>query len=171
METNIIFAFILTIIAGLATGIGSIISLVVKKDNAKFLSISLGFSAGVMIDVSLVDILAKAQASLVTSLGLKTGSMVAIIAFFSGMLIIGLIDKLIPENNNPHEFMWNHEQDQTKSKLYKTGIFTALAVGIHNFPEGLATFVAALEDPAIAIPVVFAIAIHNIPAYPNFSSF
>ncbi len=163
MDGNILLAFSFTLIAGLATGIGSIIALVVKRDNTKFLSISLGFSAGVMIYVSLMEILPKASDTLAIEYGLKNGSVIALIAFFGGMLFIGLIDKLIPEMQNPHEFYWNDEGNTNKGDLYKTGIFTALAVGIHNFPEGLATFVAALEDPKLAVPIVFAIAIHNIP--------
>ncbi len=160
MGSNVLIAFLMTLIAGLATSIGSLISITVKRDNTKFLSVSLGFSAGVMIYVSLVEIFQKSNDILITELGLKQGSIINVVAFFSGMLIIALIDKLIPEESNPHEFNYNND---SKSKLYKTGIFTALAVGIHNFPEGLATFVAALTDPNLAIPIVFAIAIHNIP--------
>ncbi len=159
---NVIVAFAMTLFAGLATGIGSLIALLFKRTNEKFLSISLGFSAGVMIYVSFVEIYFKAQYKLIASLGDRAGMMATILAFFFGMLLIGVIDNLIPEQINPHEF----KDDGTvkdRAKLYKMGIFTALAVAIHNFPEGLATFVSALEDPALAIPIVFAIAIHNIP--------
>ncbi|MDR2886505.1 MAG: zinc transporter ZupT [Bacteroidales bacterium] len=135
----------------------------------KFLATSLGFSAGVMIYVSMVEIFSKAKISLIVSFGEKTGTLLTIVGFISGMLLIGLIDKFIPEDKNPHEVHdissaeKNGKNNVSKTKLMRTGIFTAFAIGIHNFPEGLATFVSALQDPAVAIPIVVAIAIHNIP--------
>jgi zinc transporter, ZIP family len=165
---NILFAFGLTLFAGLATGVGSALAFFTKKTNTKFLSISLGFSAGVMIYVSMIEIFFKAKDSLVKELGLRGGSWLTVIAFFFGMLLIALIDKIIPSGENPHDMykVENIEKDKNaaaNSKLLRTGLFTALAVGIHNFPEGLATFVSALQQPSIAIPIAVAIAIHNIP--------
>lgn len=166
MDNNVVFAFLLTLFAGLSTGFGSLLALFAKKTNPKFLSFSLGFSAGVMIYVSMVEILEKSKDALVTEYGLKTGSWASVISFFAGIAVIGIIDKLVPEEDNPHEF--HHEGEQKcvpceKSKLLRSGMFTALAIAIHNFPEGIATFVAALSDTTIAIPVAVAIAIHNIP--------
>lgn len=164
---NIMFAFSLTLFAGLCTGIGSILAFFTKKTNTKFLSISLGFSAGVMIYVSMIEIFFKAKDSLIKELGVKSGSWMTVIAFFSGMLIIAIIDKLIPSQENPHEIYKVEEINENKgnssSKLLRMGLFTALAIGIHNFPEGLATFISALKEPSIAIPIAVAIAIHNIP--------
>jgi ZIP family zinc transporter len=164
---NILFAFGLTLFAGLSTGIGSAIAFFAKKTNTKFLAISLGFSAGVMIYVSMVEIFVKAKETLVAELGLKTGSWATVGAFFGGMLVMAFIDNMIPSEENPHEMykVENIEIQKEKSdeKLLRTGIFTALAVGIHNFPEGLATFISALQEPSIAIPITVAIAIHNIP--------
>ncbi len=164
---NLIFAFAITLFAGLSTGIGSALAFFTKKTNTKFLSISLGFSAGVMIYVSLIEIFVKAKDSLTAELGIKLGSWITVIAFFGGMLLIAVIDKLIPSAENPHEI--HKVEDLTdsnvknNSKLLRMGLFTALAVGIHNFPEGLATFISALQEPSIAIPIAVAIAIHNIP--------
>ena len=164
---NILFAFGLTLFAGLSTGIGSALAFFTKKTNTKFLAISLGFSAGVMIYVSMVEILVKAKDSLVAELGLKTGSWITTAAFFGGMLLIAIIDKAIPNEENPHEMYKVEDIKETNvqsdEKLMRTGLFTALAVGIHNFPEGLATFISALQEPTIAIPITVAIAIHNIP--------
>ena len=163
---RIAFAFLLTLFAGLSTGIGSAIAFFAKRTNTKFLSISLGFSAGVMIYVSMVEIYFKAQASLISSLGERLGSWVNVLSFFGGMLLIALIDKFIPSAENPHEIRGVEDlniKEPSKDSLMRMGLFTALAVGIHNFPEGLATFVSALQDPKIAIPVAVAIAIHNIP--------
>lgn len=167
---NLFLAFALTLFAGLSTGVGSAIAFFAKKTNTKFLSISLGFSAGVMIYVSMIEIFAKAQQSLSHVLGDKLGSWITVISFFGGMFLIAIIDKLIPSGENPHEVqkIENMESDdiakeQQSKKLLRMGLFTALAIGIHNFPEGLATFISALQQPSIAIPITIAIAIHNIP--------
>jgi zinc transporter, ZIP family len=163
---RIAFAFLLTLFAGLSTGIGSAIAFFAKRTNTKFLSVSLGFSAGVMIYVSMVEIYFKAQESLIGSLGERLGSWVNVLSFFGGMVLIALIDKFIPSAENPHEIRGVEDLDikePSKDSLMRMGLFTALAVGIHNFPEGLATFVSALQDPKIAIPIAVAIAIHNIP--------
>lgn len=179
---NVLFAFLLTLFAGLSTGIGSALAFFTKKSNNKFLSLSLGFSAGVMIYVSMVEIFFKAKEALVAEQGLKAGSWITVASFFGGMFLIAIIDKLIPSGENPHEmhtieeindtdstdnhhlkFKEKHDEAQKKNKLLRMGLFTALAIGIHNFPEGLATFVAALQEPSIAIPIAVAIALHNIP--------
>lgn len=165
MEGNIWLAFGLTALAGLSTGIGSAIAFFARKTNAKFLSVSLGLSAGVMIYVSMVEIFVKAKDALQAAMGQRPGYIATVIAFFAGMLLIGLIDRLIPQGENPHEIqkMTDKPKEGDKSKLMRTGLFTALAIAIHNFPEGLATFVSALQEPSLAIPIVVAIAIHNIP--------
>jgi zinc transporter, ZIP family len=165
---NIVFAFVLTLIAGLSTGIGSCIAFFSKKTNNKFLSVSLGFSAGVMIYVSMIEIFAQAQEKLIGIYGEKSGTGLTAISFFYGIFLILIIDRLIPNDSNPHEIhdieTINDRDISIKEKrLMRTGVFTALAIGIHNFPEGLATFVSALQDPKIAIPIVVAIAMHNIP--------
>ncbi len=163
---NVLLAFGLTVFAGLSTGIGSAIAFFSKKTNTKFLAVSLGFSAGVMIYVSMIEIFFKAKDALTAELGLKAGSWATVAAFFGGILLIALIDKLIPKEKNPHHITMVENMPDKKpahAKLLRMGLFTALAVGIHNFPEGLATFISALQAPSIAIPIVIAIAIHNIP--------
>lgn len=163
---NVLFALGLTVFAGMATGIGSLMSLMSKKFNPRFLAGSLGFSAGVMIYVSLVEIFTKAKDSLVEAHGDKTGNIYTVIAFFSGIALIALIDKLIPSFENPHEIKNIEEKNisaTNSKKLLRMGLFSALAVAIHNFPEGLATFMGALTDPTLGISIAVAIAIHNIP--------
>jgi ZIP family zinc transporter len=166
---EILFAFSLTLFAGLATGIGSILAFFTKRTNTKFLAVSLGFSAGVMIYVSLVEIFVKAKDSLEIVLGGKMGYWATLAGFFGGILFIAIIDKMIPTFENPHEMRFVEEVEtgqkakQDYKTLHRTGIFTAIAIAIHNFPEGLATFMAALQDPKIGIPIAIAIAIHNIP--------
>jgi len=164
---TIAFAFALTLFAGLSTGIGSALAFFAKRTNTKFLSISLGFSAGVMIYVSFIEILGKARIELVSELGNRGGNWATVSAFFGGIIIIALIDKLIPSIENPHEIRkveeMENEGSKKDSKLMRMGLFTALAIAIHNFPEGLATFTAALSDPNLGIAIAVAIAIHNIP--------
>ncbi len=166
MHENLAIAFLFTLIAGMSTMIGSCIAFLADNTNKKFLSFSLGFSAGIMIYVSMIEIFPEAQEILVAELGKQQGAWVTVIAFFAGMLMIALIDKLIPDEENPHELTIiddTEHQEAKRKNLMRTGIFTALAITIHNFPEGLATFVSALREPELAIPIVFAIALHNIP--------
>ena len=174
MNDNFWWAFSLSVIAGLSTSIGSIIAIFAKRTDKYWLSVSMGFSAGVRIYVSFVDIFPKAQEYLTAELGQANGIWITLATFFGGMLLIGIIDKLIPSHENPHEFAESDTTDEVdhktifkgKSKeasLYKIGVFTALAIGIHNFPEGLATFAAAYQDVTLGISIAIAIALHNIP--------
>src|SRR6185437_3327020 len=103
MDGSILFAFALTLFAGLATGIGSLLAFFTKRTNTKFLSLALGFSAGVMIYVSLVEIFVKAKTELVLELGKTTGYWATIAGFFAGMILIAIIDHFIPSIGNPHE--------------------------------------------------------------------
>ncbi len=163
---NFWFAFGLTLFAGLSTGIGSALAFFTKSTNTRFLSVSLGFSAGVMVYVSFFEILQKARESLIPEFGEKLAAWYAVLAFFAGILIIALIDRLIPSHDNPHEVRRVEDVARNRvkdPKLVRMGLFTALAIGIHNFPEGIATFMAGMTDISIAIPIAAAIAIHNIP--------
>ncbi|MFF2483089.1 zinc transporter ZupT [Paenibacillus sp. NPDC058071] len=167
MDQQIWLAFGLTLLAGLATGIGSLIAFFTTTTNTRFLSWSLGFSAGVMIYVSLIEIFVKAKDALTAAKGEQLGSWLTVAGFFGGILLIALIDKFVPERNNPHEVKkveeMNGKSAAPDSSLLKMGTFTALAIAIHNFPEGIATFISALEDPALGIAIAIAVAIHNIP--------
>ena len=155
MISSILRAFALTLAAGLSTGIGSSIAFLSKKENRLFLSVSLGFSAGVMIYVSMIEMFPKAQTDLSSVYGQRMGSALTVLSFFAGMALIAIPDRILPLNETP--------SGTQSSSLMKTGIYTALAISIHNFPEGIATFISALREPGVAIPVAAAIAIHNIP--------
>lgn len=189
--TNVWIALGLTVFAGMATGIGSGIAFFAKKTNYRFLSISTGFSAGVMIYVSFVEILGKGQEALTSAYGETWGAWINVAGFFVGIALIGVIDRLIPEAENPHEPHTEaaraalrecadrhpelravyHRQESAdaenesprEGELLRMGILSALAIGIHNFPEGLATFLAALQDPAVGAAIAVALALHNIP--------
>ncbi|HYE09742.1 MAG TPA: zinc transporter ZupT [Patescibacteria group bacterium] len=165
---NIIFAFALTLFAGLSTGIGSMLAFFTKRTNTKFLSLALGFSAGVMIYVSMIEIFQEAKLSLIKALGVTSGSWATVGAFFGGIFLIAIIDRFVPSFGNPHE-LWkveaieNADSSIEDSKLMRLGLFTALAIAIHNFPEGIATITSAINNPSLGIAIAIAIAIHNIP--------
>jgi ZIP family zinc transporter len=165
MSQNVLIAFVLTTLAGLSTGIGSAIALLCRRTNTRFLSFSLGFSAGVMLYVSFVEMLCTAAETLAGVYGKGPGEWAAVGGFFAGFVAIFLIDQLVPSYENPHEARSVEEMDapQKNASLMRLGLLTALAIGIHNFPEGLATFAAALSDVQIGISIAVAIAIHNIP--------
>ena len=152
MEINsILLAFLLTMIAGLSTGVGSLIAFFAKRTNTKFLSAALGFSAGVMIYISFMELMPEALGMLSENFSPRMSNIYMLIAFFSGTSFIALIDFLIPEDENPHE-IHRVEELSGQQRLHRTGILMALAISIHNFPEGLATFASALGNIDIAIP-------------------
>lgn len=153
---NVGLAFLLTLLAGLSTGIGSLIAFIYKKPNIRILCFSLGLSTGVMLYVSFVELLPDAISEI--------GDIWALYAFFAGLIIMGIIDILIPDVENPHHYK-DIESDDLKSnkKLMRIGLISAFAIVIHNFPEGIATFGSALVDIKLGIVIAFAIAIHNIP--------
>ena len=157
------FALALSTLAGLATGIGGVITFFTRHTNRRFLSASLGFSAGVMIYISLSEMLPDARILLSSGTGDKTGAWYAALAFFAGIAATALIDFLVPEPGNPHEPHNIEETLRCPPKLLKTGILTALAITIHNFPEGIATMMTALHDKNVGMSIALAVGMHNIP--------
>jgi ZIP family zinc transporter len=178
---NLLTAFGLTLFAGMATAIGSLIAITARRTDYRFLSIATGFSAGVMLYVAFVEIFFKGQEALTQRYGESLGGWINVASFFGGILFIGLIDNLIPSRENPHEV---HSETETRplhsdaaeaqvaglqdftaqhKRLMRMGLFTALAIGIHNFPEGLATFLSALKDPSVGLAIAVAVALHNVP--------
>lgn len=167
-------ALLMTLIAGAATGIGGALVLFKKNISSNFLAAALGLSAGVMIFISLAELFPEAQAEIMASSSLKYGKAYVLIAFFIGMGLITLIDFVIPEYENPHEAsgltLEAHtpavdklEKAGSEKAMYKLGVLSAIAIAIHNFPEGIATFIGALNDPQMGLGITFAISIHNIP--------
>jgi ZIP family zinc transporter len=182
----ILAAFLLTTFAGLSTGFGSAIPFFFRKFRKSYLAFFLGLSAGVMILVSFMELLPAAAEDLDKKYWLY-------LAFFGGMIVVVIIDLLMPKEKNPHhmtrkedivvaiqkECMEEDEEDGSiaktrveiteqaevnkAKKLRRTGIVTALAIAIHNFPEGMATFATTLGDINLGITIAIAIAIHNIP--------
>lgn len=161
INNSYFIAILLTILAGLATVVGGFLTFFVKRTNLKFLSIGLAFSAGVMIFLSLSEILIEAKEFLSLSYT-KKADLIALIAFFFGMLIAFLIDYFIPDHID-EDLLSKKENCTHKHKIKRAGILTAIAITIHNFPEGIATFFISSQTLTLGIPLAIAIAIHNIP--------
>lgn len=165
MEHDFLIPLLLTLGAGLATGIGSAIAFFARRTNKRLLSFSLGLSGGVMIYVSFVELFHQANVALTAEWGARTGTVATVASFFAGILLIGIIDRLVPTFENPHEahLVEEMEKQPRNPKLMRMGMMTALAIGIHNFPEGIATFTSAMDNPTLGVAIAAAIAIHNIP--------
>ena len=163
---EIAFAFLLPLIAGLFTGVGGLIAIFKKKTDKNFLAICISFSAGVMIYISFVEILHHAHESLGYVYGYNLGLALSIAAFFAGIIAVAVIDKLIPHVEDMTGSV-TAQSDKAGSRdrraIKRMGVMTAVAIAIHNFPEGIVTFTAALHDPSVGIAIAIAIAIHNIP--------
>ncbi len=165
---NWIPALVFSLLAGLSTGFGGLFVLLFRTTNKKFLSVALGFSAGIMIYISFMELLPDAKTHIGAAMGTDKGGLLALFAFFVGILLIAAIDKLVPERENPHEIHNIEEVDKCDvipgaHKLMKTSVLTAIAITIHNFPEGMATFISTVSEIQLGIAVAIAVAIHNIP--------
>ena len=170
---GVLGALLMTLIAGAATGLGGALVLFKKRLSSNFLAGALGVSAGVMIFISLAELFPEAQ-NMILGTGMSHGKAMVLVAFFVGMGIITLIDFAVPEYENPHEAsglsldaktpaVGMLEHTGNAAALKRLGLMSALAIAVHNFPEGIATFIGALNDPEMGAGITFAIAIHNIP--------
>lgn len=158
IDKNSIFPLILSSIAGLSTVIGSVLVFFTKTKNNRFLTFSLGFSAGVMITVSFTDLFPAAQQAITKYHGKINGILWSILFMLLGAIIAFLIDSFIPT-----EEKYQVPKDDKNFGLFRVGLVSTIALMIHNFPEGIATFVSGYQDVALGISVTLAIALHNIP--------
>jgi len=149
VEGNILAALALTLFAGLATGIGSLVAYFIPKPDMRYLSLSLGFAAGVMIYVGFVDLFCSSKNVL--------GFAYANIFFLIGLILIYFLDRAVP-----HIHM-DGQVDSQCNRLYRSGIMTTIGIAIHNLPEGMTVALVSLADLRLGVPVAIAIAIHNIP--------
>lgn len=164
--SNVLMSFGLTLAVGLSMGIGSLISFFVRETNKKFLAISLSFSAGIMVYISFMAILPEGIKLIEEGLGHEEGHKWALLAFFSGMIFVAIIEKLVHRlggGHHEHEHSVHHHVDTEGEHLSKLGLVSAIAIGVHNLPEGLAIFTAGLNDISLAIPIALAVVMHNIP--------
>ena len=181
---DVLFAFALTALAGAATGVGGLIAILSRNQSKKFLAICLSLAAGVMLYISFVEILGEAFESLesvfkyevivgdvVEVMGLEWAYLIVTVAFFGGIALIALIDKLIPHEDKGIDLLELKTGQELKEsfttaqrgELKRTGVMSTIAIATHNFPEGLVTFLAALYSPTLGVAIAIAIAIHNIP--------
>ncbi|MCL2856651.1 MAG: zinc transporter ZupT [Oscillospiraceae bacterium] len=165
---DVLFAFSLTLIAGLATGIGGLVALFSKATNKRFLSVCLSFSAGVMIYIAFAEIFLEAHEALEYAYGDGVGYLILTVAFFVGIGLMALVDRFLPHDDEIEELLEDIPQEELaarneKRELKRTGVSSTIAIAIHNFPEGLITFLAAMHDPIMGIGIAIAIVIHNIP--------
>ncbi|MDO5663096.1 MAG: zinc transporter ZupT [Brachybacterium sp.] len=168
-------AFLLTVVAGSATSLGALIGISGRVRSDRFLAAGLGFASGVMLYVSFAEILPQGAAVLsggIDAEPTRGGTALAVLWFLLGMSAMVVIDRLVPRSVGPSPTAPVAGRSGTGStstdirrrrRLLRTGLTVAVVLALHNVPEGFATFVAAMQDPALALPVVFAIAIHNIP--------
>ena len=166
IPNNIGLAFSLTMLAGLTTAIGGAIAFVTKKDNLKTLSVGLGFSAGVMIFVSLVDIIPNSEALLKVNFP-NLYQWLDFGGFILGIVVSVLIDYFLPDHVDTEELLHPDAPEEDNHfkhyKLKRAGMLTAIAICVHNFPEGMATFLTTTQNITLGLSVALAIAIHNIP--------
>lgn len=169
---NVYTAFLLTFLAGMATSLGAVVPFFIRRNGKAVLSAVLGFSAGVLIYLSLSGLMGEAREILSSVYGEHKGGLVAAAAFFAGVIIISLADKISGSchsfhthgHDNGEEHSHRHDDDhEHNEKLLRAGIFTAITLSIHNLPEGFAVFMSALKEPAMAVPMAIAVAVHNVP--------
>ena len=156
---DVLIALGVCVAAAAATMIGGFSVFSARDSNPRILSFGLAFAGGAMVYISLVEIFWKSLNSFSEIFIDKSAYTYATLAFFAGVLLLVVIDRLIP---NPHNKLVT-PSDESKSHLKRVGLLAAMAITVHNFPEGMATFFAALEDPVLGGSLAFAIAVHNIP--------
>jgi len=162
LPQNFLPAMLITLFAGLSTAIGGGIAFVVKKNNLKALSVGLGFSAGVMIFVSFMDMLPEAD-KLLSMHFAASHSWITYAGFIIGLIVAILIDYFLPDHIDEEDVLHPDAPMRHDYKIKRAGIFTAVAICVHNFPEGLATFMTTTQNITLGLSVGIAIAIHNIP--------
>lgn len=165
VDERILYALGLSTLAGLSTGIGGAIVAFSKARHTKVLAGGLGLSAGVMIYVSFVEMFPEALERIGQVTTERWAHVWTAVAFFAGMGLIAVIDAVVPEQENPHMAPGAVDSgtEVRHAELRRVGLMTAIAVGVHNFPEGFATFVSAYEDWRMGLPIAVAIGLHNIP--------
>lgn len=158
MDNNTIFALALSFLAGISTVLGAIIAFGTRKKSDKAITFALGFSAGVMICVSFTDLFPYAEQALMNSYGKFYGVVLTMFYMLSGMIFAMLIDRFIPSESHVIEV-----KDKKHSKLFRVGFVSMIAITLHNFPEGIATFISSYQDVKLGLSITIAIAMHNIP--------
>lgn len=147
---NIGISFLLTILAGLSTMLGTILIFIKINNEDKIIAGSLSFASGVMISVSIFDLVPESISMLSESLSGLGVIIVTFLFIMLGIIISSFIDNKLPSNYN-------------NTPLYKVGIISMIAIILHNIPEGIATFISSTKDISLGLSLAIAIAMHNIP--------
>lgn len=150
-------ALFLSVMAGLSTMIGALVICFSNRKNEKLVSISLAFAGGVMISVSFTDLLPNSLDYFSSSTNHQIGTLLMVSSLILGVLFASLLDRFVPHEEETTTHEKKHEN------LFRVGIVSMLAIAIHNFPEGIATFMAGYESSALGTTIALAIAFHNIP--------
>ncbi|KEO73742.1 zinc transporter ZupT [Anditalea andensis] len=171
LDSTLYFAFFLTLLAGLSTGVGGLIAFTpyAKKDN--FLAFGLGLAAGAMLFISFFEMLYGALDFLTEQRGFSAAFTMTSLYFLGGLMVIAIITEAVEyilknkgiKTSDLSGITSNEKNNGSSKKLYRSGIVTAIALGVHNLPEGLITFLATIQDVQLGIGIAIAIAIHNIP--------
>lgn len=162
MPTNYKLALLMTLFAGLATVVGGCFTFFIKRTNIKALSVGLGFSAGVMIFLSFTEILKNSNELLVKFFP-NNSQWLVFLGFIFGLIVAVLIDYFMPDHIEDDLFGSLDGCPHQHRKIRRAGLLTAIAICIHNFPEGMATFFVSSQNLTLGFTVAVAIAIHNIP--------
>lgn len=157
LDNDSLRALLLSFMAGMSTLLGALVVFITKKKSERLVSVSLGFAGGVMISVSFTDLLPNAHTLLQNYSGDKLGIVLSTIFLLLGVVIAGGLDKFVPHISEEHGEDYHHQN------LFRVGFVSTLAIGLHNFPEGIATFMAGYDNLALGLSIALAIAMHNIP--------
>mmetsp|Transcript_32908 Transcript_32908/g.84971 ORF Transcript_32908/g.84971 Transcript_32908/m.84971 type:complete len:273 (-) Transcript_32908:596-1414(-) len=162
-------ALLLSTIAGLSTGVGGLVVYIFRYISREYLSLSLGFAAGAMGYLSIVELLMRMVE--------QQGALSAAMFFLLGAAFVYVLEKLTPHTEIGHSHGVEEESGDDESgvqegkpsiapadsSLLRSGLITATALALHNFPEGLAVGVSTVQSSQLGIAMAIAIAMHNIP--------
>lgn len=143
---------IISIISGLATTLGGLLSVLLKKINDKSISLFLGLAAGISLTIVILDLLPSALAYgniYITGTG-----------FLAGIILMFILDKKFP---HVHTHKKNDSHSCDTHCLQRVGHFYTLGIILHNLPEGLAIGAGFEITPRLGLLLAFTIALHNIP--------
>ena len=146
--TNIYYAFLLTFISGISTIIGYLF-IYIKGNRVGVICKSLGFASGVMITISLIDLLPNSYQLIIDKYNVIYTIIIMFLCLLIGSSISLIVNKRI--------------QSREVNKLYKIGIISAIIIVLHNIPEGIITYITASNNIKLGLALSLAITLHNIP--------